>query len=58
MVFIIPDNLKTHVSGENGEMYLFQWLSSLEKQIMDATPVCMLVGPIVYTTLNLVPRNT
>lgn len=30
---------QSQISGENGEMYLFQWLSSTEKKIKDATPV-------------------
>jgi hypothetical protein len=30
---------QSQISGENGEVYLFQWLSSTEKMLKDATPV-------------------
>jgi hypothetical protein len=32
-------HVQTEISGENAEMYLFQFLSSLEKTIADVTPV-------------------
>ncbi|KAJ6560948.1 clathrin-coated vesicle protein [Mycena sp. CBHHK59/15] len=33
----IADIEESEITGENGEMYLFQWLSSTEKSITDAT---------------------
>ncbi|KAJ7767277.1 clathrin-coated vesicle protein [Mycena metata] len=34
---IIADIEESEITGENGEMYLFQWLSSTEKSINEAT---------------------
>ncbi|KAJ7168806.1 clathrin-coated vesicle protein [Mycena filopes] len=34
---VIADIEESEVTGENGEMYLFQWLSSTEKSINEAT---------------------
>ncbi|KAJ6577043.1 clathrin-coated vesicle protein [Mycena vulgaris] len=34
---VIADIEESEITGENGEMYLFQWLSSTEKSIADAT---------------------
>ncbi|KAF7308406.1 Clathrin-coated vesicle protein [Mycena chlorophos] len=35
---IIEDIDEAEIKGENGEMYLFQWLSTTEKSIKEATP--------------------
>ncbi|KAF7331836.1 Clathrin-coated vesicle protein [Mycena kentingensis (nom. inval.)] len=34
----IDEQWKAEVKGENGEMYLFQWLSATEKAVKNATP--------------------
>ncbi|KAJ7675207.1 armadillo-type protein [Mycena rosella] len=34
---VIADIEESEITGENGEMYLFQWLSSTEKSIADAS---------------------
>ncbi|KAJ6526020.1 clathrin-coated vesicle protein [Mycena capillaripes] len=34
---VIADIEESEITGENGEMYLFQWLSSTEKNITEAT---------------------
>ncbi|KAJ7472591.1 clathrin-coated vesicle protein [Mycena latifolia] len=34
---VIADIEESEITGENGEMYLFQWLSATEKSIVDST---------------------
>ncbi|RDB24443.1 HEAT repeat-containing protein 5B [Hypsizygus marmoreus] len=35
---LIEDIVESELSGENGEVYLFQWLSSTERKLVEVTP--------------------